>query len=68
MFNYPFNNRINRSPGEAIGRGPSWRKGSQFDRGRQFPPPLDRNDRAACCTVPKHWNAAPSTSTNGMVS
>jgi hypothetical protein len=47
MFNYPWNNRNTRFAGaKPIGRGPSWRKGSQFDRGDQWRRPLDRNDRA----------------------
>jgi hypothetical protein len=47
MFNCPSNNRINRFAGaKRIGRGPSWRKGSQFDRGGKWRRPLDRNDRA----------------------
>ena len=47
MFTYPWNNRINRFAGaHRIGRGSSWRKGSQFDRGNQWRRPLDRNDRA----------------------
>ena len=47
MFNYPWNNRNSRFAGASrIGRGPCWRKGSQFDRGDQWRRPLDRNDRA----------------------
>src|SRR5215213_6044927 len=47
MFTYPWNNRSNRFAGAShIGRGPSWRKGSQFDRGDQWRRRLDRNDRA----------------------
>jgi len=47
MFNYPWNNRNSRFIGaRRIGRGPCWRKGSQFDRGDQWRRPLDRNDRA----------------------
>ena len=47
MFNYPWNNRNSRFAGtRRVGRGPCWRKGSQFDRGDQWRRPLDRNDRA----------------------
>jgi hypothetical protein len=47
MFNYPWNNRANRFAGARhVGRGPCWRKGSQFDRGDQWRRAIDRNDRA----------------------
>ena len=35
---------------QRVGRGPMWRKGSQFDRGDQWRRPLDRNDRARVMT------------------
>ena len=57
MFNQPINSRANRFNGripffnrfagaKPIGRGPKWRKGSKFDKGKTWRRPLDRNDRA----------------------
>src|SRR4051794_16016260 len=47
MFNYPWNNRNTRFVrAKPIGRGPCWRKGSQFEGREQWRRPLDGNDRA----------------------